>query len=180
MSLRAKFNELEDRLLNERDKLDIHIGVPFILLIYPPSMEHECRARQIELKEKLEARGLDVIEHELSTFIFDHYEEEGILDDILRLDRERPDELRRMIAQEYEPKLRDRILETAGKADENSVIFLTRVATMYPFARVSNLLADLENEVHVPLVVFYPGYEQDGQLSFLGIEPHVGYRALRI
>jgi len=54
---------------------------------------------------------------------------------------------------------------------------LTSVASIYPFARVSNLLTDLENHVLVPLVVFYPGGEVDGKLSFLNREAHIGYRA---
>jgi hypothetical protein len=64
--------------------------------------------------------------------------------------------------------------------EDNGVIFLSGVATMYPFARVSNLLTDLENKVHVPLVVFYPGSEENNKLSFLNREQHIGYRAQRI
>jgi len=183
MSLHDKFNELETMLLEQRHLLGLHSGVPFIILVYDPHEERRCRARQIELREKLEARGVHVIEHELNNFIFDYYADKGQLERIFDLDRDpaRREELGQMIAGVYEKELIDRILEGVKDADSNrNVIFLTGVASMYPFARVSNLLTALENRVQVPLVVFYPGSERDGRLSFLDQEPHVGYRARRI
>ncbi len=82
-----------------------------------------------------------------------------------------------MISGIYEDELVRRILDTAGRAAPNGAIFVTSVASMYPFGRVSNLLARLENKVTLPLVVFYPGSEVGGQISFLNLEPHIGYRA---
>jgi hypothetical protein len=50
--------------------------------------------------------------------------------------------------------------------------------------RISNLLENLENQVKVPLVVFYPGEELDSEMRFLCLEnadgPHTKYRARRI
>jgi hypothetical protein len=184
MSLSDKFNELERLLRDEqRHALAMHTGVPFILLIYDPHKEKECRARQIHLREKLQMRGLEVVEIELTNFIFDYYEERGQLERIFELDRDadKRDELRRMIAGKYEKLLVDRVQERVEGLDrDRGVIFLTGVASMYPFARVSNLLTELENKVRVPLVVFYPGSELNGKLSFLNREPHIGYRAHRI
>ena len=183
MDLSPKFLELETLLLEQRHLLSLHSGVPFILLVYDPEDEHWCQARQVELQEKLRFKGLDVIEHRLNTFIFEYYEQKGQLERIFELDRDpaRRDELRQMISTAYERELVKRIEDNAHQADlERSVIFLTGVASIYPFARISNLLNTLENRVKVPLVVFYPGSERDGKLSFLNQEPHVGYRARRI
>jgi hypothetical protein len=183
MSLSDKFNELETVLLKQRHLLGLHSGVPFLILVYDPDQERRCRARQIELREKLEAREVHVEECELSNFIFDYYASKGQLERIFDLDRNpaRREELRHMIAGVYERELVDRILDRIQDTDsEHSVVFLTGVASMYPFARVSNLLTSLENQVKIPLVVFYPGSERDGKLSFLNQEPHVGYRARRI
>ena len=183
MSSLDKFNELETMLLEQRHLLGLHSGVPFVILIYDPYEERRCRARQIELREKLEFNRVHVIEHELNNFIFDYYANKGQLERIFDLDRDpgRREELRQMIAGVYERELVNQILDGVKDADpEGSVIFLTGVASMYPFARVSNLLTALENRVNVPLVVFYPGSERNGKLSFLNQEPHVGYRARRI
>ncbi len=184
MSLSAKFNELERLLLEENSyALGRHLGVPFLLLVYDPHKEKECRARQIHLRDKLQMRGRQVVELELSNFILDYYEQKGQLERIFELDRdpEKRDELRRMLAGIYEKRLLNEVLEQVESADDRSgVVFLTGVASMYPFARVSNLLTDLENKITIPMVVFYPGSEVDGKLSFLNREPHIGYRARRI
>jgi hypothetical protein len=183
MSLLDKFNELEMVLLEQRRLIGLHSGVPFIILVYDPHQERHCRARQIELREKLGFNGIHVIEYELNNFIFDYYASRSKLECIFDLDRDpaHRDELRQMIAGVYEKKLADQVLEGVEDADpDHTVVFLTGVASMWPFARVSSLLTALENKVRVPLVVFYPGSERDGKLSFLNQEPHVGYRARRI
>jgi hypothetical protein len=183
MSLSAKFNELETILLEQRHLLGLHTGVPFIILVYDPHDERFCQARQFELREKLEVRGVQVVACELSNFIFDYYAGKGQLERIFDLDRDPKyrQDLQQMIAGIYEKELVERIQTGIKNSDpDNSVIFLTGVASMYPFARVSNLLTALENLIKVPLVVFYPGREQDGKLSFLNQEPHIGYRARRI
>ena len=183
MNLSDKFDELERLLLEDRTALAMHTGVPFVLLVYNPYEEKICRARQIHLRDKLQMRGLQIVELELSNFIFDYYATAGQLNQIFDLDRDpaRRDDLRRMLAGIYEQHLVARALGRGQGVDQaTGVIFLSGVATMYPFARVSNLLTDLENKVTVPLVVFYPGSEENGRLSFLNREPHIGYRAQRI
>ena len=184
MNLPAKFDELEALLLNDqhRTQLRLHSGVPFIILVYDPQDERKSRARQTLLRDKLNARGLKVKEYELNAFIFDHYAQKNQLDRIFDIDRDpnRRDELKRMIASVYEKQLvediKREVVELNNSPDQN-IIFLTSVASMYPFARVSNLLADLENHVLVPLIVFYPGSDVDGKLSFLNRDVHIGYRA---
>lgn len=174
-----KFRNLERMLLHERHLLSVGSGVPFITLVYPPEKEREARDRQEELMAKLRARNIPIVEHRLDTFIFEYYEKRFAsgLERIFKLEREDPDALRRMISGIYERELVRRILDTKDRAAPDGALFLTGVATMYPFGRVSNVLAELENKITPPLVVFYPGSYQDGQLSFLNLERHTGYRA---
>lgn len=179
--LQEKFRELERVLLHERHLLSVSSGVPFVLLVYSVSEERLCHDLREDLMAKLRARHVPVLEHRLDTFIFDYYEKRfekrGGVQRIFELERTDPDALQRMIAGVYERELVKRILDTKDRVSPNGVLFLTGVATMYPFGRVSNVLMELENKVIVPLVVFYPGTYRDGQLSFLDLEPHKGYRA---
>lgn len=180
MDLRPKFNELEELLLGQRNLIGLHSGVPFLLMVYPPDHESILGYHADNLAEKLRARGVPVLECELNTFIFDYYKSQGHLEKLFELDRDpsQRQNLRRMIAGVYERKLVEWMLGEAKRAEPNGVIFLTGVAGLYPFARISNLLADLENQVKIPLVVFYPGRERDGNLYFLDSdEAHRGYRA---
>lgn len=186
-SLVDKFQELERLILDHRETLALHAGVPFVLLVYDPRDERRCRDEQQHLKTKFEDRGLQIREIALDTFIFDHYAEIGLLEKVFEREGEEPGSVYRDLAKHYRPALTRHIVETATaleKNHEDAVLFLTKVAHLYPFVRVSNLLDDLENQVKLPVVVFYPGEELDSEIRFLCLKnadgPHTKYRARRI
>ena len=185
LSLIDKFADLERLLLNDRDTLALHAGVPFVLLIYDPNEERRCREEQAHLMTKMADAGLIVREIPVETFVFDHYAEIGLLDKVFEKERTRPGDVYRDLAKNYRPALVRHIIEAADTLEgQDAILFLTRVAHLYPFVRVSNLLRNLENRVNLPLVIFYPGEELDGELRFLCLEnadgPHTKYRARRI
>jgi hypothetical protein len=184
-SLTEKFGDLERLLLDDRETLALHAGVPFVLLIYDPNEERRCRDEQAHLMTKLKDANIIVREISVETFIFDHYAEIGLLDKVFEKEATRPGDVYRDLAKNYRPALVRHIVEAADALDDqDAVLFLTQVAHLHPFVRVSNLLQDLENRVKLPLVIFYPGEELDGELRFLCLEnadgPHTKYRARRI
>lgn len=191
-SLVEKFAELEKLILEQRETLHLHSGVPFVLLIYDPDDEFRCREEQAHLKNKLNDAGLTVHEIGVETFIFDHYAKIGLLEKVFEKEPTQPDTVYRDLAKNYRPALKNHIIQIADelsnpddeRSNQDVILFLTQVAHFYPFVRVSNLLEDLENRVKVPLVVFYPGEELDDELRFLCLEnsdgPHTKYRARRI
>jgi hypothetical protein len=185
LSLTEKFTELEQLLLNQRHTLALHAGVPFVLLVYDPAEERHCQEEQSHLMTKLADAGLTVREIPVRAFVFDYYAEIGLLEKVFAREREHPGDVYRDLAKNYRPALARRIAEEADALDgQDGVLFLTQVAHLYPFVRVSNLLNDLESQVRIPLVIFYPGEELDGELRFLCLEnadgPHTKYRARRI
>ena len=185
LSLIEKFAELEKLILNQRQTLALHAGVPFVLLIYSPTEECRCREEQAHLMTKLADAGLAVRQIPVDTFVFDHYAEIGLLDKVFEKERIQPGDVYRDLAKNYRPALVRHIIEAADALDgQDAILFLTQVAHLYPFVRVSNLLSDLENRVKLPLVIFYPGEELDGELRFLCLKnadgPHTKYRARRI
>lgn len=185
-SLAEKFAELEKLIFEQRKTLHLHAGVPFVLLIYDPNEEFRCREEQAHLKHKFTDEGLIVREIAIEQFIFDHYAEIGLLDKVFEKEASTPDVVYRDLAKNYRPALVDYIIQQADELgdEDDAVLFLTQTAHLYPFVRVSNLLENLENHVRLPLVVFYPGEELDGELRFLCLEnsdgPHTKYRARRI
>jgi hypothetical protein len=191
-SLVEKFAELEKLISGQRNTLHLHTGVPFVLLIYDPEEEFRCREEQAHLKNKLADAGLTVREIGVDTFIFDHYAKIGLLEKVFAKEPTQPDTVYRDLAKNYRPALKKHIIQIADELvdpadepfDQEAILFLTQTAHLYPFVRVANLLEDLENRVKVPLVVFYPGEELDGELRFLSLEnsdgPHTKYRARRI
>jgi hypothetical protein len=184
-SLNEKFADLEKLIRNQRHTLDLHAGVPFVLLIYDPKEECRCQELQGHLSCKLQDAGLTIREIPVATFLFEHYAELGLLDTMFEKEHTQPGDVFRDLAKNYRPALARRIIEIADAlSGEDAVLFLTQAAHLYPFVRVSNLLNNLENRVRLPLVLFYPGEELDGELRFLCLEnadgPHTKYRARRI
>jgi len=185
LSLIEKFAELEKLILNQRHTLALHAGVPFVLLIYVPNEERLCREEQAHLMTKLADAGLSVRQIPVATFVFDHYAEIGLLDKVFEKESTQPGDVYRDLAKNYRPALVRHIIKVADTLDgQDAILFLTQVAHLYPFVRVSNLLSDLENRVKLPLVILYPGEELDGELRFLCLKnadgPHTKYRARRI
>ncbi|MBN1450029.1 MAG: DUF1788 domain-containing protein [Anaerolineales bacterium] len=184
-SLNEKFAELERLLINQRKTLALHSGVPFVLLIYDPNEENLCQEAQSHLKTKLEDAELVIKEIPVEGFIFEHYKGIGLLDKVFEKEVKNPGDVYRDLSKNFRPALALRIIEQSEALEgQDAVLFLTQVSHLYPFVRVSNLLNDLENRVKLPLVIFYPGEELDGELRFLGLEnadgPHTKYRARRI
>ena len=109
----------------------------------------------------------------------------GLLNKVFEKERAEPLTVYQDLAKNYRPALVKHLTEIANNLNgQDAVLLLTQIAHLYPFVRVANLLENLENRVRLPLVVFYPGEELDGELRFLGLEnadgPHTNYRARRI
>lgn len=180
MSLQNKFDQLEDLLLNHRESIGLHNGVPFLMVIYNAEKELECRKCIQNIKEKLESRSLQVLNIPINLMIFDNLEKEGHLEDIFDYDEDQPLEVRKELYGRCKLVLKPFILD---KMEENlsDIVFLTNVAGLYPYYRISNLLTSLEKEITIPFVVFYPGEIKDDKLYFMGeLESNEYYRAQRI
>jgi hypothetical protein len=180
MSLQNKFDQLEDLLLNHRESIGLHNGVPFLMVIYNPEKELECRKYIQNIKEKLESRSLQVLNIPINLMIFNNLEKEGHLEDIFSYDEDQPLEVRKELSQRCKLALKHFILDKV-KEKPSDIVFLTNVAGLYPYYRISNLLTSLEKEISIPFVVFYPGEIKDDKLYFMGeLESNEYYRAQRI
>jgi len=177
MLLQDKFDQLEDLLINHRDSIGIHNGVPFIMLIYSPERENECRKKIDNLHEKLESNNLKVLNIPVNLFIFNHLKNEKILDQIIEFDKEEPKEVRKDLFNRCKNFFKHDILEKIQEKTPE-IVFITNLSGLYPYYRVSNLLNSLEKEIKIPLVIFYPGEFKDEKLFFLGeLESNEYYRA---
>lgn len=177
MLLQDKFNQLEDLLLNHRESIGIHNGVPFIMLIYSPENEIECRKKIENIAEKLESKNLNVLSIPINIAIFDYLKKEGILDQIIEFDKDSPKEVREELFNRCKFFLKDYIINDIQSISPD-IVLVTNVAGLYPYYRVSNLLTSLEKDVKVPFVVFYPGDVKDDKLFFMGeVESNEYYRA---
>jgi len=178
--LQEKFDQLEDLLLNHRESIGIHNGVPFIMLIYNPEKENECQKKIQNLQEKIESKSLSVLNIAMNLLIFEQLEKSGDLEQIFEFDKDEPKKVREDIFKRCKFFLKDYILnEIDSKIPD--IVFVTNVSGLYPYYRVSNLLSSLEKDIRIPFIVFYPGEMKGDKLYFMGeLESNEYYRAQRI
>ena len=81
-NLQDKFSELEELLLNRRKQLAVYAGVPFVLLVYSPESEVECRNHQEHLFEKLRAKELSIEVIPVHRLLFESLLQNGVLEDV--------------------------------------------------------------------------------------------------
>lgn len=72
-----------------------------------------------------------------------------------------------------------RIAGVLQAADDRTVVALTGVASLHPFARVSHVIEDVAPNIRGRLLVFFPGsYRADGNsFRLLGVRDGFNYRA---
>ena len=181
MTLEKKFDFLEDLLLNKRDTIGIHTGVPFIQLIYDPEGEIECKERRETLREKLISSNLKVLEIPAGKFIFETFKEKEELPHIFEYEKESPKEVRNELTNRCRNYFKDWLLKRI-EIENPDIVFLIDIPGLYPYYRLSAIFTSLETEVKTPLVAFYPGViKENGKLYFLGErESNEYYRAMRI
>lgn len=178
--LQEKFDQLEDLLLNHRESIGIHNGVPFIMLIYNPEKENECQKKIQHLQEKIESKNSRVLNIAMNLLIFEQLEKSGDLEQIFEFDTDEPKQVREDLFNRCKLFMKDYILnEIDSKIPD--IVFVTNVSGLYPYYRVSNLLSSLEKDIRIPFVVFYPGEMKDDKLYYMGeLESNEYYRAQRI
>jgi hypothetical protein len=181
MKLQEKFDFLEDLLLSKWESIGIHTGVPFIMLTYEPKMETVCKSARENLKEKLISKNLKVMEISVGKFVFESLKKSKQLSEILEYEKESPEEVREELTKRCKYYMKDWILDKIKK-EQPDIIFLTDIASLHPYYRLSAIFTSLENDVKMPIVAFYPGEEKEnGKLYFLGeYESSEYYRAMRI
>ncbi len=191
MSLQARLQELRKDLLNpEGPAISTNKSYPFAIFQYKPSEEFEARsqigllANELHLKS-WRVKTIDLFEV-LMDFLKNH--EDGdltsliIQEEKLQFEAHKDwkfslDSLSNVLSpfftsvNGYPEKVHGVIQEAAIGSDPNhTVVFLTRIGSLYPFYRTSSLLRFLDTGVKVPTIILYPGIKQDQHyLSFMGV-----------
>lgn len=164
----------------------------FAILAYDPRLEFELRRHVRRVTDELKGVGWNVLAVSLQQLFLDRLQREDpqVLESYMNrersLSRRDPDRalnyLRDKIAGYIEgpegiaKDVIDLISKFAddhpGDAD-NTVIFLGRAGSLYPFFRSSALLKHIDGKTrNIPVVLLYPGEHQGvGALSFMGEVP---------
>ncbi len=173
--------ELESLTIDNRDRIGRRTGVPFIVFTYEPKSELAVEDTIQAYVKKLRNRGQSVELIDMRDLVFSILEEERILDAVTEKERTSERELKEGLSS----------VLLGGRTDEQGLIAETikdriadvdtavvhRTGILYPFAGISSILMQLENEIETPFVVFYPAIRDDKSLRFLDKTEGAYYRA---
>jgi hypothetical protein len=192
MSLESRLAELRKDLLGPAGPaISTNRSYPFAIFQYFPVEEFDARTAIGNLAQELALKGWRVRTVDLFQVLVDYLaEQEGgeLVEAIIEeeklqyhaykndwkpaldyLSNTLTSHFNRMDG--YPARVLEQIQEVARGSDNNrTVVFLSRVGSLYPFYRTSALLRFLDTGVKVPTVILYPGTKEDQHfLSFMGV-----------
>lgn len=161
-SLNDRFAELEDRLISVEalTRYGTANDLRFYIFDYNPKDELIVRK---EVK-KLVERNSDLIEFDLYEMILQIIEDEGYMEDILRMEKEYDRSL--LLSEIFQPLLSveeadNRLIEMfkeRAEDTEDKIVLITGVGKSYPIIRSHTILNNLQSVFRQnPVVMMYPG-----------------------
>lgn len=178
-ALDKKLAELEHRLLTGHEQIGRGIGVPFLLMLYPPTEELRVRRDMSSLVAKLRSEGREVAVIDCNQVLLDYLHHAGELQRAIRAEKRNPGSLREFgIGEALAEALVELVLTAQERMSEPGVVVLMRVGALYPFLLPNIVQERLAGQhVHVPVVFLVPAEEDNGgDYLFLGVEKARRYR----
>jgi hypothetical protein len=169
-SLRDSIAPLESDLKAVPPRISVYHDLPFAIMRYDPADEWELRREIKLLATRLEANGKGVHTILMSELLWSALErvhqkddDEG-LEALIQLEKDRgyveaQQQVTTYLSSKVWVPLWDLLAERlASITQENSVVFLTRVAAMSPgIFHMSMLLDKMHGKTKVATILFYPG-----------------------
>jgi len=146
--------------------------IPFFISTYAPEQELELVKAVQGLVNKLETKGIKVLEINLYQIVMDILERELGPGEIFALEEQMDkDEFKQALQSVLDinevvmPEIRQRI-----EQHQAQLYFVTGVGNVYPFLRSHNILNNLQNVAKdAPTVMFFPGRYTGQSLELFGL-----------
>lgn len=160
-----------------------HVGVPWqgtmsgaqrvMLAVYPKEKERLLRARVGEFEEATRKAGhgwtsVDATPWFAEWMAAQEYQEEYFED---------PEALGMSLDGEFRQVAANRLREALEAADDDTVVALLGIASLYGFLRVSQLIDDVERSIRGRLLVFFPGTKNENNYRLLDARDGWNYLA---
>jgi len=160
-----------------------HMSVPWrqsvagaqrvMLLIYDKEQERALRARLGEFEIRTRDAGHEWLVVDCTPV----FSEWLAADEYCEAYFEDPDSLAMKIEGEFKDYLVNRIRETLKTADDNTVVALTGIASLYGFAHLSEVVRAIEPDIVGRLIVFFPGAKEGSNYRLLDARDGWNYLA---
>jgi len=146
-----------------------------MMVVYEKELERTFRARRGEFEQRTRAAGaghgwaeFDCTRSFAEWMARDEYKEAYF---------ERPDDLAMKVEGEFALSVVNPLRDLLRASDENTVVALTGVASLYGFARVSQIVRAIEPDIRGRLIVFYPGSKDGNSYRLLDARDGWNYLA---
>ena len=163
-----------------------HIGLPWqrtlagaqrvLLVVYPKEQERAFRARKAIFEQVTRSGGHGWSEVDCTQFFARWLAADDYRDAFFEF----PEDLSMKLEGEFLPFVAGRLREALAAADANTVVALTGVASLYGFARVSELVKMVEPDIQGRLAVFFPGSKDANNYRLLDARDGWNYLAAGI
>ena len=160
-----------------------HLSVPWqrsvagaqrvMLLIYDKEMERTLRARLGEFEIKTSNAGHEWIQHDCTTVFSQWLASDEYKDAYF----ESPDDLAMKIEGEFKDHIIKPLRECLRATNDNTVVALTGVASLYGFAHISEIVREVEPDIQGRLIVFFPGAKEGSNYRLLDARDGWNYLA---
>ena len=160
-----------------------HLAVPWqnsvsgaqkvMLLIYDKDLERSLRARVGEFEIKTRDAGYNWIEHDFTQA----FSEWLSADEYQEAYFEEPEDLTMKVEGEFKDHTVACLRATLQVADENTVVALTGIASLYGFVHISELVRAVEPDISGRLIVFFPGAKEGSNYRLLDARDGWNYLA---
>lgn len=148
-------------------------GQRVILVVYEKELERTLRARLGEFEQRTRASGHGWAHHDCTGAFAEWMAGEEYREAYF----EAPDDLRMKLEGEFQEYVVGPIRDLLRSVDENTVVAITGVASLYGFIRVSDLVRTLETDISGRLLVFFPGSMDGDSLRLLDARDGWNYLA---
>ena len=160
-----------------------HIAVPWqrtlagaqrvLIVVYPQDAERALRARQEEFAQRTRDAGHGWVEYDCTEafarwMAADEYREAYF---------EEPDALAMKLETEFLEAVSEPLRNLLRQKDDQTVVAVTGVASLYGFTRVSQLVGAVESDIRGRLVVFFPGTKDGNNYRLLDARDGWNYLA---
>ncbi len=147
-----------------------------IFLVYDKADERKLRARKGNFLIATKKAGHEWLECDLTAAFADWMA--GL--DYSESYFEEPEDLELKVESEFLDAVIELVKDALDKADENSVVGLSGIASLYGFASVSELMKRIEPDIKGRVAVFFPGEYESNNYRLLGARDGWNYLAVPI
>ena len=185
--LHDRLNQIPDKILSPEFLSGKTLGGDISFWIFDYAPEHELDVREyIEfLKEMLGKKHghLKVVNINLLHSLVEYLKARNFIDKTIQMQKSKGDDavLKALKGPLHMDKFAPYLTETY-KADEQDIIMISGVGSVWPLLRANNLLNSLHSLLgHKPVVLFYPGHYTGQAMSLFGKIPSNNYyRAFKL